>query len=231
MTSCCQHILCHASWPRSASSLPARKRPECQHWTQAVVPNKPMLCHLLVQRTQTKTWRVSPEVAQFDELLYQCHFCRCTRKNRFGKRLSRNCYSNWDCSRTTSRNMLRPWKFLYILHGRGHQQNGCRSSSTSLRGISFHFVLSMLPTQYALQQRHNLMKSHMRDSEVQCTVFIHEHLLNLSFSFYSHISQMSLSGSHESLLPHVAKFYSKAPFSFLLSWKVIMCFLNVFAIR
>lgn len=45
MTSCCQHTLCHASWPRSASSLPARKWLEWQHWAQVVVPNKPMLCH------------------------------------------------------------------------------------------------------------------------------------------------------------------------------------------
>lgn len=66
MTSCCQHTLCHASWPRSASSLPARKWPECQHWAQTLVPNKPMLFQFLVQRLQTKTWSLSPEVAQFD---------------------------------------------------------------------------------------------------------------------------------------------------------------------
>lgn len=103
---------------------------------------KPVLCQFLVQRLQTKSWSLSPGAAQFDEPLCQCHFCMCTRKNRFGKRLHRNCHSNWDCSRMRSREMLQPGKC--ILPRRGQQQNRYRDSSMSLQGISFHLCLCVL---------------------------------------------------------------------------------------
>lgn len=113
---------CSSKWRAAASMpsimlsglvLPSLSQPKCQLWAQAVLPNKSMICHPLAHRLQTKTWGMSPDVAQSAGLLGRYHFCACTRTSRFDEELRRNCHSNWDCRRVKICK-----KFPYFLHER-----------------------------------------------------------------------------------------------------------------